>query len=145
MSWDKAYNKRDINKVLRISSQDRTRYNKYKIEKLKPRKVLRKNLISNNGVDEWNGHSNNIVSPESIGRLKRTLDKFMDEDDGWNSAVLFTQGLPWLRLTASCSFPLFSCSYVCMPTTTVIYMQSVRWWISVCKLKKTSRTQAGYS
>lgn len=52
MSWDKAYNKRDINKVLRISSQDRTRYNKYKIEKLKPRKVLRKNLISNNGVDE---------------------------------------------------------------------------------------------
>ena len=39
------------------------------------------NCFSNRVVDEWSGLSNHIVSVKTMGRLKRRLDKFMDEDD----------------------------------------------------------------
>ena len=42
-----------------------------------------------------------------MGSFKRRLDKFMDEDDRWNLAVVLIQGLPQIGLTASCSFPNF--------------------------------------
>ena len=64
----------------RISSQDRTSNNLFKLEKLK----LGKKWFSNRVVDEWNGPSKHIISAESMGRFKRRLDKFMDEDDRWN-------------------------------------------------------------
>ena len=57
--------------------------------------------------DEWNGLGNHIVSAETMESFKRRLDKFMDEDDGWNLAAVFTKGLPWVSLMAPCSFPHF--------------------------------------
>ena len=43
-----------------------------------------RNWFSNRVVDKWNRLSNYIVSVETMVSFKRRLDKFMDEDDGWN-------------------------------------------------------------
>ena len=50
----RGYNKVDISKILRISNQDRTRNNGFKIEKSRYKKEIGKNWFSNRVVDEWN-------------------------------------------------------------------------------------------
>ena len=79
--WYRGYKKRDITKVLRINNQDRTRNNGFKLDKFRFKREIERNWFSNN---VWNGLSDHIVSPETMGRFKRRLDKFMDEDDRWN-------------------------------------------------------------
>ena len=40
--------------------------------------------MTNRIVDEWNTLSNHVVGAQTMGKFKRRLDKFMNEDDGWN-------------------------------------------------------------
>ena len=58
IKWYRGYNKEDVSKVLRITNQDTTRNNGFKLEKFRFRKVLGKNWFSNRVVEEWNGLSN---------------------------------------------------------------------------------------
>ena len=44
----------DVSKILRISNQDRTRNNGFKIEESRCKKEIGKNWFSNRVVDEWN-------------------------------------------------------------------------------------------
>ena len=39
--WYRGYNKGDVSKILRITNQNRTRYNEFKLEKFRFRKELR--------------------------------------------------------------------------------------------------------
>ncbi|XP_050711202.1 uncharacterized protein LOC126995577 [Eriocheir sinensis] len=68
--WVKGYNKGDISKVLRISQQDRTRSNGFKIEKYRFRRDIGKHWFSNRVVGEWNRLSNHIVSAGTIACFK---------------------------------------------------------------------------
>ena len=76
--WYRGYNKGDVSKILRISNQDRTRNNGFKIEKSRYKKELGKNWFSNRVVDEWNRLSSQVVGAKTIESFKRRLDKYMD-------------------------------------------------------------------
>ena len=82
--WYRGYNKGDISKVLRVSKQDRTRNNGFKIEKDRFKKEIGKNWFANRVVDEWNGLSSQVVGAKTIESFKRRLDKSMDGDNRWN-------------------------------------------------------------
>ena len=82
--WYRGYNKGDISKVLRVSKQDRTRNNGFKIEKGRFKKEIGKNWFANRVVDEWNGLSSQVVGAKTIESFKRRLDKSMDGDNRWN-------------------------------------------------------------
>ena len=79
LKWYRGYNKGDVSKILRVSNQDRTRNNGFKIEKSRFKKDIGKNWFSNRVVDEWNGLSSQVVSAKTIESFKRRLDKHMDE------------------------------------------------------------------
>ena len=81
--WIMGLNKGDLNKILIVSEQSRTRSNGYKLDKFRFRKEIGRNWFTNRVVDEWNGLSEHVVGADSISCFKRRLDKFMDEDDRW--------------------------------------------------------------
>ena len=64
----------NIDQVLEISSQDRTRGNGYKLEKLRFRTDPSRYWITNRVVNDWNRLGRHVVSGESIGSFKRRLD-----------------------------------------------------------------------
>ena len=57
--------------VLEIGSNNRSRNNGFKVEKLRNRKVMGRNWWSTRMVNEWNGLSTHIASRESMRRFKR--------------------------------------------------------------------------
>ena len=79
--WYRGYNKGDVNRILRINNQDRTRNNGFKLEKSRYKKEIGKNWFSNRVVDKWNALSGQVVSARSIESFKRRLDRHMDESD----------------------------------------------------------------
>ncbi len=81
--WVKGFNKGDINQVLLVSNQVRTRTNVYKLDKFRFKKEIGKNWFTNRVVEEWNKLSKKVVSARTINCFKRRLDKYMDEDDRW--------------------------------------------------------------
>ena len=82
--WVKGINKGNIDQVLEFSSQDRTRGNGYKLEKLRFRTDLGRYWFTNTVVNDWNRLDRHVVSGESIGSFKRRLDQSMDRDDRWD-------------------------------------------------------------
>ena len=81
--WMKGYNKGDINKVLIVREQDRTRSNGFKLDKFRFNKDIGKNWFTNRVVDEWNRLSSHVVSANTIDTFKKRLDKFMDGEGRW--------------------------------------------------------------
>ncbi len=79
----KGYNKGDINKVLVVREQGRTRSNEFKLHKFRFSKDIGKNCFTNRVVDEWNRLSSHVVSANTMDSFKRRLDKFMDGEDRW--------------------------------------------------------------
>ena len=77
--WVKGINKGDIDKVLIISEQDRTRSNGFKLDKFRFRREIGRNWFTNRVVDEWNKLSNFVVSAGTLESFKRRLDRFMDD------------------------------------------------------------------
>ena len=71
----------NIDQVLEISSQDRTRGNGYKLEKLGFKTDIGIDIGSLTVVNDWNRLGRQVVSGESIGSFKRQLDQCMDRDD----------------------------------------------------------------
>ena len=80
----KGINKGNIDQVYKFSSQERTRGNGYKLEKLRFRTDIGKYWFTNRVVNNWNRVSRHVVSAESIGSFKRRLDQSMDRDDRWD-------------------------------------------------------------
>ncbi len=80
--WMKGYNKGDVNMVLIVKEQGRTRSNGFKLDKFRFNKDIGKNWFTNRVVDEWNRLSGHVVSANTIDSFKKRLDKFMDGDDG---------------------------------------------------------------
>ena len=80
----KGINKGNINKVLGISSQDRTRRNGYMLEKLRFRIDLGRYWFTNRVVNDWNRLDRHVVSAESINSFKRRLDESIDRNDRWD-------------------------------------------------------------
>ncbi len=78
--WMKGYNKGDVNKVIIIREQSRTRSSRFKLDKSRFNKDMGKNWFTNRVLDEWNSLSSHVVSANTIGRR---LDKFMDGKDRW--------------------------------------------------------------
>ncbi len=86
LKWMKGYNKGDINKVLVVREQGRTRSNGFKLDKFRITKDIGKNWFTNRVVDEWNRLSSHVVSGNTVDSFKRRLDKFIDgkiDGDGW--------------------------------------------------------------
>ena len=81
--WVKGFNKGDLNKVLILKEQGRTRTNGYKLDKFRFMKDVGKNWFTNRVVGEWNKLSEYVVGAETIDSFKKRLDKFMDNDDRW--------------------------------------------------------------
>ena len=71
--WVKGINKENIDQVLEISSQDRTRGHGYKLEKLRFRIDLGRYWFTNRVANDWNRLDRSIVSAESIGSFKKTV------------------------------------------------------------------------
>ena len=82
--WVKGINKGNINQVIEISNQDRTRGNGYKLEKLRFRTDIGRHWFTNRVVNDWNRLSRHVVSAESLGSFKRRLDESKDRDDRWD-------------------------------------------------------------
>ena len=82
--WVKRINKGNIDQVLEISSQDTTRGNGYKLEKLRFRTNLDRYWFTTRVVNDWNRLGRHVVSAESIGSFKKRLDESMDKDDRWD-------------------------------------------------------------
>ena len=80
--WFRGINKGDINKVLKIGSQDRTRNNGFKLNKFRFRKEIGRNWFGNRVVDTWNRLPNSVVGANSLDAFKNRLDKHMT-DVGW--------------------------------------------------------------
>ena len=78
----KGFNQGDVGKVLTISSQDRTRSNRFKLEKCRFSKEIGRNWFTNRVVNDWKRLSQQVVSAQTIGSFKRRLD-FMDGDERW--------------------------------------------------------------
>ena len=81
--WVKGINKGNIDQVIEISSQNRTRGNGNKLEKLRFRTDVGKHWFTNRVVNDWNRLSRHVVGAESISSFKRRLDKWMDGDERW--------------------------------------------------------------
>ncbi len=81
--WMKGYNKGDINKVLIVKEQGRTRSNGFKLDKFRFSKDIGKNWFTNRVVDEWNILSSHVVSANTIDTFKERLGKFMDGEGRW--------------------------------------------------------------
>ena len=81
--WVKGINKGNIDQVIEISSQDRTRGNGYKLEKLRFRTDVGRYWFMNRVVNDWNRLGRHVVSAETIGSFKKRLDECMDRDDRW--------------------------------------------------------------
>ena len=69
----KGFNKGDVGKVLTISSQDRTRNNGFKLEKCRFNKEIGRNWFTNRVVADWNRLSQQVVSAQTIGILRKDL------------------------------------------------------------------------
>ena len=82
--WVKGINKGYIDQVLESSSQDRTRGNGYKLEKLRFRTDIGRYWFTNRVVSDWNRLNRHVASAESISSFKRRLDESMDRDDRWD-------------------------------------------------------------
>ena len=80
--WIKGINKGDINKVLKFSSQKRTRSNGFKLDKFRFHREIGRHWYGNRVVDEWNKLPKEIVSAETVVSFKNRLDKHMD-GKGW--------------------------------------------------------------
>ena len=80
--WSKGFNKSDITEVLKLSENDRTRTNGFKLDKFRFRKDIGKHWFGNRVVDMWNVLPNSVISSETIECFKRRLDAHMDEL-GW--------------------------------------------------------------
>ena len=59
------YNKENVIKILKISSQYRTSNNGFKIKKGRFKKEIRNNWFSNRLVDEWNRLGNQVVCDDN--------------------------------------------------------------------------------
>ena len=81
--WMKGYNKGDINKVLIVREQNRTRSNGFKLDKFRFNREIGKNWFTNRVVDEWNRLSSHVVSANTIDTFKKRLHKFMDGESRW--------------------------------------------------------------
>ncbi len=81
--WMKGYNKVDINKVLIVKEQGRTRSNGFKLDKFRFNKDVGKNWFTNRVVDEWNRLSSHVVSANTIDTFKKRLDRFIDGERRW--------------------------------------------------------------
>ena len=79
--WYRGYNKGDVNRILRVSNQDRTRNNGFKIDKYRYKKEIGRNWFSNRVVDEWNGLNSQVISARTIESFKRRLDRHMNAND----------------------------------------------------------------
>ena len=79
----KGFSKGDVGKILRISSQDRTRSNGFKLEKFIFREEIGRNWFTKRVGDDWNRVRHQVVSAQTIGSFKRKLDGFMDGDERW--------------------------------------------------------------
>ncbi|KAK8747068.1 hypothetical protein OTU49_016973, partial [Cherax quadricarinatus] len=80
--WKIGINKGDINKVLRISLQERTRSNGFKLDKFRFRKDIGKYWFGNRVVDEWNSLPSWVIEARTLGSFKFRLDKYMS-GRGW--------------------------------------------------------------
>ncbi len=74
-------NKGNIDQVMEISSQDRTRGNGYRLEKLRFRTDVGRYWFTNRVVNNWNRLGRHVGSGETIGSFKKRLDECMDRDD----------------------------------------------------------------
>ena len=81
--WVKGINKGNIDQVLELSNQNRTRNNGYKLEKLRFRTDIGKNWVTNRVVNDWNRLSRHVVESETLNTFKKRLDESMDRDDRW--------------------------------------------------------------
>ena len=79
--WVKGINKGNIDQILEINIQDRTRGNGYKLEKNRFRTDLGRYWLTNRVVNDWNRLGRHVVITESIDSLKRRLIQSMDRDD----------------------------------------------------------------
>ena len=80
--WMKGINKGDISRVLKVSSQDRTRSNGFKLDKFRFQKEIGRNWFGNRVVDEWNRLPSDIIAAPSLDSFKHRLDKYMT-GKGW--------------------------------------------------------------
>ncbi len=69
--------------MIEISSQDKTRGNGYKPEKLRFRTDVETHWFTNRVVKDWNRLANHVVNAETIDSFKKRLDECMDRDDRW--------------------------------------------------------------
>ncbi len=69
--------------MMEISSQDRTRGNGYKLEKLRFRTDVGGYWFTSRVVNDWKRLGRHVVSGETIGSFKKRLDECMDRDDRW--------------------------------------------------------------
>ena len=83
VKWFKGVNKGDINQVLVVSKQVRTRTNGYKLDKVRFKKEIGRNWFTNRVVDEWNRLSKDVVSAKTVDSFKKRLDRYMDEEKRW--------------------------------------------------------------
>ena len=80
--WVNGINKRDINDVLKLNQDQRTRTNGFKLEKSRFKKDIGKYWFGNRVVDMWNRLPSNVVGAETLNTFKNRLDRQMD-GMGW--------------------------------------------------------------
>ena len=80
--WVNGINKGDINDVLKLNQDQRTRTNGFKLEKSRFKKDIGKYWFGNRVVDMWNRLPSNVVGAETLNTFKNRLDKHMD-GMGW--------------------------------------------------------------
>ena len=64
--WVKGINKENIDQVLEVNNQDRTRGNGYTLGKLRLRTNLGRYWFTNRMVNDWNRLDRHLISAESI-------------------------------------------------------------------------------
>ena len=80
--WKAGLNKGDITKVLKLSNQERTRNNGFKLDKFRFRREIGKHWFGNRVVDEWNKLPNIIINSNTLNSFKHRLDAYMS-NRGW--------------------------------------------------------------
>ena len=80
--WFSGINKGDLNDVLRLACQDRTRNNGYKLDKFRFRRDVGKYWFSNRVADLWNRLPSSVVGAGTLNCFKSRLDKYMGSV-GW--------------------------------------------------------------
>ena len=68
--WLKGFDKRNIEKVVTLSSQDEIRSNGFKLEKFILRKKIGRIWFINRVVDGWNSLSQQVDNAQTIGSIK---------------------------------------------------------------------------